>query len=338
MRRAFVLVTAIPPTIGHARLIEFASHIAPTTVIVTTQPDEPFFRERAKAFRDRFGRRGIEIDHLHRTLPQDPETPGFREMWRNIMINQHGFKPGDVIVASETYGAWLAEICGGTFMPYDIKRAVVETKASSVRSNPIDRWNEIMPEFRRYMTTRVTLFGAESVGKTTLSKALGFGFDLTSIPEYARPYLEAVGNEITNEKMENIWMGQAALQQSALEAGETPILIQDTDLFSTVGYYGLYDPAAMPAGLLQDAIYSKSDLYVVLSTEGVPFEQDPLRYGGHQRESDDAYWISLCERYDLNYVVVYGNVTERLSRIEGLIWEYADAKAAQLNYQREAND
>ena len=36
----------------------------------------------------------------------------------------------------------------------------------------------------------------------------------------------------------------------------------------------------------------------------IPFEMDKLRYGGHERESNDEYWLSLCEEFGLNYVYI----------------------------------
>ena len=58
-----------------------------------------------------------------------------------------------------------------------------------------------------------------------------------------------------------------------------------------------------PKGLVTDATILKSDLYLITQSN-IPFEQDPLRYGGDRRESKDEYWIGLCEGYDLNYRVV----------------------------------
>ena len=125
--------------------------------------------------------------------------------------------------------------------------------------------------------------------------------------EYARPYLEAVGPEITADKMHAIWKGQMALQRSAREWRDRPFIFQDTDLFSTLGYWRLphwHSVLGDPSPMLEvDAITLQSDLYIILKSDNVPFEPDPLRYGGDRRESSDQYWIDLAEQYSLNYVV-----------------------------------
>ena len=82
-------------------------------------------------------------------------------------------------------------------------------------------------------------------------------------------------------------------------------MFQDTDLFSTAGYYKLWgggtdhdlDLCEYNAKLL------KSDLYIVMNDQ-IPFEEDPLRYGGNKRESGMNFWINLLQEYELPYYVI----------------------------------
>ncbi|MFC4225446.1 AAA family ATPase [Lysinibacter cavernae] len=297
---AYVLMTAMPPTLGHLDLIRFAHALTPhTTVIVATQPGEPYTRERVATLNDAVkDLAGVRVAHIHKTLPQEPEGhEGFWDMWVELLTT-HGFEKGDYIVASEDYGRTLAEHAGGVFMPYDLDRSIRYTKATDVRRNPSKHFDQMLPEFRKLFQRRITLFGAESVGKTTMSKALP-GHTLF---EWARPYLEQVGAEVTTQKMNRIWHGQRALQDSAdYYRGEH--IIQDTDLFSTLGYWEMYSPDTVPVGLELDAQQRRSDLYVILGST-IPFEPDQLRYGGDIRETTDAYWIYLCEKHNLQYVYI----------------------------------
>src|SRR5690606_28700585 len=106
--------------------------------------------------------------------------------------------------------------------------------------------------------------------------------------------------------------------------------IQDTDLFSTVGYWEMWDKDSMPQSLLEDARDRKSDLYVVLSSD-IPFEPDPLRYGGNTRESTDQYWIDLCEREELPYVYIT-ETNDRLGAVVNAIEKFLGSNP--LAYQR----
>jgi NadR type nicotinamide-nucleotide adenylyltransferase len=272
----------------------------------------------------------------HMQIEQNPEAPGFWERWRGI-YKSFSFMPGDYIVASEPYGQRLADELGGVFMPYDLERTVTTCKATEIRNDPISYWKNILPEFRRDFVQRVTVFGAESCGKTTLAKNLAWQYNAPWLFEWARPYLENVGPEITNEKMRRIWLGQSALQKSADFLDSSPVIFQDTDLFSTVGYWQHWDAPNMPWELQADAVQQTSDLYLVVKSN-IPFEADPLRYGGDQRELDDQYWIDLCKLWKLNYRVIdssglVSRIAEASSYINGFLRDKID-----FNYDRKFND
>lgn len=338
--RAFVVMTALPPTLGHLSLIQFASRLSDNgvTVLVCTQPDEPYGLERAVALSQAVPAY-VKVERLHRQIEQNPGAPGFWDMWRGIMTS-YGFRPGDWIVASEPYGKRLAEEVGGKFFPYDMERVIHPIKATPIRDNPYGHFKEIIPEFQKHLRTTVTVFGAESTGKTTLSRDLAYRIGGYWLCEWARPFLENTSPDINIQSMTDIWYGQAALQRHADTLSGKPYVIQDTDLFSTVGYWqfphwdSLGDP---PLGLVEEAKGLKSDLYLVLRSN-IPFEQDPLRYGGNVREGSDAYWIDVCERYGLPYMVI--NAHDRQERMVEAIRHTltaGQAKAKTLKYNRSHN-
>jgi len=336
MPRAFVLMTALPPTKGHLHLIQFAQALGPTTVIVSTQPSEPYPDLRFDAIRD--ATKDVLVRHFNREIEQNPEAPGFWDMWRNIMYG-FGFQKGDYVVASEPYGQRLAEEIGGVFMPYDLHRSIYPCKATNVRFDPIAKWDDMIPQFRKHFVSRVTIFGAESCGKTTLTQDLAKWYAAPWLFEWARPYLEAVGADLTTEKMEAIWKGQRALQDHARYLDDGPVIFQDTDLFSTVGYWEAhFELGPTPSILVDDAKDHASDLYIITQSN-IPFEEDQLRYGGDERELPDQYWIDMCEREGLNYVVL--TASDRADRL----WEAKDhidklltEKLDTLYYERKNND
>ena len=291
MKKAWILMTAIPPTKGHLNLIRFGASLAQeVNVIVCTKKDEPYFRQRVSAVIEATrALPRVRVHHLHWDLPQDPSTPGFWELWQSIMLDHSGIpglylfggvQPGDYIVSSEPYGAKLAELTGGIFMPYDPNRELYYTKATDIRENMEKYFHDIMPTFQRHLMTKVVVFGAESTGKTTLSKELSCSLNAHWLFEYARPYLECVGPAITKDSMRAIWEGQYALEESARHLHDKPYLIQDTDLFSTVGYWEqphwTESLGAVPKELVYDAQKHKADLYIITKSN-IAFEQDPIR-------------------------------------------------------------
>lgn len=345
MTTAWVLMTAMPPTKGHLNLIKFAAYLQEVDnvkVIVCTQPDEPYAGARWGSISEAASRISlvqdyIHVEMLHRELEQNPAVEGFWPMWDNIMLG-YGAKPGDYYVTSEPYGATLAERLGGVFVPYDPARELYYTKATNIRGNLIDYFADILPEFQHNLRTTVTVFGAESTGKTTLSKELAADLNGHWLFEYARPYLELVGPEINVKSMEAIWRGQYATQRHALQMYDKPFVIQDTDLFSTVGYWAQphweADLGPVPQKLVNDAIRTKSDLYIITKSN-IPFEEDPIRYGGDRRESDDNYWIALAEKYKLNYIVLESSMRDRRLHYASTACKLAAWKKAQsIAYDR----
>ena len=320
MKSAWVLMTAMPPTTGHAALIDFAANlvnVSDVNVVLGTQPDEPFVDERFEAL-NAYCMKYPNVFTFHydqpiQQVPTGDDDADFWEMWRDILFG-YGQCPGDYIVSSEMYGMKLAEVTDCEFMPFDLNRNINPIRGTDVREDPLMYFDYILPEFQRSLRKTVTIFGAESVGKTTLTNSLVWRINADAhaddyvqraigLPEWARPYLEAVGPEITEEKMRSIWFGQAAMQASAQRSADTPFIIQDTDLYSTYGYWNLWSPYTIPHGLFFAAENSKSDLYIIPQSN-IPFEADPLRYGGDKRETSDDYWIGICEKFDLNYVVL----------------------------------
>lgn len=324
MRTAWVIMTAMPPTKGHMNLIKFADSLpaSQTKVLVSTQPHEPWPAERFLAIKD-----AVEKMHTHwhpckytgvywlsDKVEQDPEAPGFWEYW-DAVIQKEGFAPGDFWVTSEPYGQTLADRNGGVFIPFDPKRELLPIKATPIREDPLSHFDEIIPEFQRYIRKTVTVFGAESTGKTTLSKEIAGMYNGHWLFEWARPYLETVGPDIDIPAMEAIWKGQLAAQRLAQTWTDKPFIVQDTDLFSTVGYW--MQPhwqealGPVPKQLVKDALANKSDLYLITQAN-IPFEQDSIRYGDGQRESPDSFWIGIAEQFDLNYIVLeHSTLTER---------------------------
>lgn len=324
MTRALVLMTALVPTTGHADLIRFA-HMLGTdgvNVLISERSFEPTRGvDRVKAFAKHFaGEETINFTlHNDDDAPQNPQDhPDFWNWWREcIYKNCPELRGQDVlVVASEPYGQDVADaLDNGVFVPYDIPREVNPARGVDTRVALWDNWNTLLPEFRSNLMLTATMFGQESVGKTTLTREVSRVLRAKSIPEWARPYLETVGAELTNQKMAMIARGQAALQRSMKQQALTPVLVQDTDLFSTVGYYGINNVFTQPEDLVVNALALQSDVYYVLP-DTIPFCEDELRYGGDVRESDKQFWIDLLDKHDLSYVLVpSGSIEEKVEFI-----------------------
>jgi NadR type nicotinamide-nucleotide adenylyltransferase len=340
---AFVLMTAMPPTKGHLDLVRFAreatDYSQDVLVVLCTQPGEPFVTERFMAvcewLDDLYKAKCI---NLYETMEQNAEAPGFWDMWKSI-LTKYGANSNDTFVASEMYGKKVADLFGAKFLPYDIGRQMNKAKGNDVRTNPFGNFYHIAHTFQPHLRRTVTFFGAESCGKTETSKHVSAILNGHWTFEYARPYLEALGPEITVDKMTDIWHGQCAVQDNAHHyAMDLPFIVQDTDLFSTVGFWKNWSPETMPDELVRQAKMRKSDLYIILG-DAINFAPDQLRYGGDRRETNDQYWIDLCKEYGLNYKYVNSKSyveRESVSTLFAMENFYSNA-APLMSYERKHN-
>ena len=129
-----------------------------------------------------------EIVHLDIHHPQDPsETNEFWDIWTRTLLG-FPFEPIDFVFASELYGQRIASIFNATFIPVDIPRESVEISATKIRRDPMRYWNFIPSNVQDFYRQKVSVFGPESTGKTTLTKRLTEHFEGTFVPEFARGY------------------------------------------------------------------------------------------------------------------------------------------------------
>lgn len=333
-----VLMTALVPTIGHENLIKFAIDVAKqykdsfVKVIVSSRSFEPVpGEERVKALTKAFSfpnNANIRIiHHQDDNAPQNPVTDEEWSYWTNL-ISPAPKDYNHYIVGSEAYCKELARLLEGTFIPYDMDRTIIDCKGTTVRT--FEEYSKVMDTFKPYFQRRITLFGQESVGKTTHMKRLkGLFNDVGAfLPEFARPYLEYEDSpEVSLKKMENIYKGQFALQNSVPISNQ--VIVQDTDLLSTIGYYRLWNKNSDNKNEWHENVFpdiytkfkkTKSDLYIVMNDD-IPFEPDPLRYGGNKRETTRQYWIDLLEEFDCKYYLVKSNTIRDIAiEISDIMW------------------
>lgn len=326
-----ILMTALIPTVGHGALCEFSANFmnnynGTLSVIISSRSFEPIAASQRLAAITEFCNKFKNVNiclHEDDYAPQNPNTEQEWNYWYNTIL-KFSKKP-DFIFASEKYGIKVAKLFNADFIPFDIDRKIFPCKGTNVRINILSEFNNILPEFKKYLQTKIVLFGQESVGKTTMTNRL---FNKTKkyssmIHEFARPYLELMDDKsVTEEKMKTITIAQNSLEQTAFSNGKL-LLWQDTDLLSTIGYYRIMQQGE--PDLIKN-IFNPSDLYIVMNDE-IPFEQDCLRYGGNKRESTKQFWIDLLKQYNCKYYIVKNtNIDLQEKEILKEVKKYLDNK------------
>ena len=333
-KHAIVWMTDVVATMGDADLIEFASCLPDSMVwvVLTARNTEPMSHEvrlnsLAQCFADRTNVviRGSVVDEA----PQDTDDPNFWAWW-TAEINRNCLDAGgrwDYVVACQGYGVELAQAVGAQFVSYDMRHTRYPVDNSIVREDPWGHWAYFLPAFRREHMVTLTVFGQECVGKTTLARRVSELLGVEWIDEWCRLHLETVGPDIDEAMMEVIAAGQTAWQGLARHKADSPVLIQDTDLYSTLGYYMIGD-VTPPPWLRTQADLLASDLYIVLPDD-IPFIPDPLRYGGDVRESALGFWTELLDEVGHGYLIVpSGTVEEKAQWIASQVCTLVDARWA----------
>ena len=343
MKTGVIFMTALVPTIGHKRAIHFASKFmkqvgGELTVVISSRSFEPSITMDRISYlaREDYGFKDITfVSHMDDNAPQNCETDEEWGYWLRIAGDK------DYLFGSDSYCKEFAARMGAQWIPIDPYREVVPVQGRTVRENLYEEQDKLLPSWVKGHSVNVVLFGQESVGKTTMSKMLGNYFWTNPLHEWARPYLEMVGPELTKEKMANIASGQIAAETSK---SVSLVNILDTDILSTYGYYKLLNQKAPEDKWVQEQsvenikdyikTYDKNRLYVLMSDEGVPFEQDQLRYGDNERETDMKFWEDILQDFGFKYIVATGSFLERFDKIVDYI-EHKYGFYDIINFKRE---
>jgi len=163
---------------------------------------------------------------------------------------------------------------------------------------------------------RIVLTGAESSGKSSLSRHLGEVFKLPYALEYARIYLEENGPEYNLEQLKEMSRKHLNYQQEKVPIS-APCGIFDTDLINykiwAEEVFG-HCPEEISRGIEQES----SHVYLLCKPD-IPWEADPLRENSgnlhflYQRHLDEII------RLNRPYEVVEGLGQERQANAEAAL-------------------
>jgi NadR type nicotinamide-nucleotide adenylyltransferase len=164
---------------------------------------------------------------------------------------------------------------------------------------------------RRDGLTRVVLTGSESTGKTTLAARLAAFYHAELIPEFVRRYAEEKGTALDFGDHGPIARGQIALEDEGI-ARATRLVVQDTDLLSTVVYCNHYF-GRCPVWIEETAAARRPDLYLLCEID-VPWIADGVRDRGDQRDEMQRLFRDTAMATGVPVVTIAGDADERFQR------------------------
>ena len=166
---------------------------------------------------------------------------------------------------------------------------------------------------------RIVVTGSESTGKTELARRLANHFGAEFVPEFVREFASAKEGPISFSDHGPIARGQVALEDEHLEIASrgNGIVIQDTDLLSTVVYCDHYF-GACPPWIVDLARERRPDLYLLAEID-VPWVPDGIRDRGHLREEMQALFREAVRQSGAPWVSISGTWEERWDLAVGAV-------------------
>ena len=161
---------------------------------------------------------------------------------------------------------------------------------------------------------KVVLYGPESTGKSTLSKALAEHYKTAYVPEYARSYLQVKWNQhraiCAKEDLGPIALGQMQLENERLRKANK-LLICDTDLLQTKVYSEVYYNGYCDPKIAYHATRNSYDLYFLCAVD-IPWVPDDLRDKPNERDQMFSAFKNELEKQNLPYVLLKGSHQNRM--------------------------
>ena len=303
MSLALVVGEFCPPVVADLAWVHDAARLADGVVVLVIESDDDAVPAPVRVAWLARSLPGVAVVALVATDAADP----------SVVERALGARPTVVVGAPALATAWSARAVDDAGATADRERA---------RLDPVGSWGELPPAVRGGLTRRVCFVGAESSGKTTLSRLMAGRHGTTWVPEYGRDYTVEKIAEGTNDHWDTDDFVMIARRQGELEddtaEGAGPLLFCDTDAFATAIWHERY--LHFRTTLVEDiADARRYDLYVLCGID-VPFEADGVRFSEYirpwmqQRFRDGLR--SRARRFHEPWVELPGPVDARVDALE----------------------
>tara|TARA_B100000674_G_C37605291_1_gene807248 strand:- start:80 stop:604 length:525 start_codon:yes stop_codon:yes gene_type:complete len=167
---------------------------------------------------------------------------------------------------------------------------------------------------------KIVVIGPESTGKSTLCMDLSSCFQITSLPEYARVYLECNGAEYTYQDVLNMIHGQLESERNCIEEnGADPFIILDTNYLTYKVW--IQEKYKREEPLIEELLKVDDNTHYLLCDVDIPWKYDPLREHPNAKDRQRLFsaYKSILMVNNLPFSIVKGNRQERLEIAKNIL-------------------
>jgi len=170
---------------------------------------------------------------------------------------------------------------------------------------------------------RIVLTGAESTGKTTLTKQLADYYHTVWVPEYAREYVEKLNRPYGYKDIVQIAKKQIVSENKYLRK-TNKYLFLDTALIIIKIWFS-YKYKRVPEWLLLRIRENKYDLHLLCDSD-IPWIDEPVRENQELRKYLSDLYLKELENNNFPYCVIAGKGEIRLQKAIKSIDQYFERK------------
>nr|WP_255639019.1 AAA family ATPase [Deinococcus betulae] len=251
--------------------------------------------------------------------PLNDEPDAVHQTYVRGVLEGWGIQP-DAVFTSEHYGDALAAGLGAAHVCVDLPRAAFAVSGTALRADVHAGRAMLDPSVYAHFVRRVVILGAESTGKSTLTRVLGEAYGTAWVREYGRDVYEREQGALSPEHFLEIAWGHRALED---EAARTPGVHRwvfcDTDAATTLMWSYLLTGTARPELHALAADCAARYTHTFLCDTDLPHEQDGWRANTEVRAVQQAFIRQDLGTRGVPYTLLRGTVAERVAGVRAVL-------------------
>jgi NadR type nicotinamide-nucleotide adenylyltransferase len=166
---------------------------------------------------------------------------------------------------------------------------------------------------------KIAVVGPESTGKSALSKKLAAHFNTVLVPEYAREYLERLGQEYQQKELLEIAKGQVE-KEDKLSQKANRLLICDTNLV-VIKIWSEIKYGNCDEWIIREMNTRNYEHHLLMNVD-LPWEYDPYREHPYVRESLFKRYEDELINLGVDFTIIKGNYQERFEKAVEIVAAY----------------